>query len=306
MMCFSISLGKKVNMIALINRNLLIYLRDKGTVFFSLLSVFIVVGLYILFLAQLQIDTIESSVPVVIPNKDMSWLINSWIVAGILSIIPITSCLGSFGTMVSDREKKIMKDFRSSPLKPFIYPLSAVCSSGIIAYFMSLLAFVLYALYIYIDTGYSFSSKQIGSTLGLMLLTSVFACCLMGFIASLFRTSSSFIALNIVIGTVIGFINGVYVPLGILPDAVQAVVKILPFGHSAVSFRQVLMPNALDQVFGNYPSEVVDSYRETYGLAYWINGSEMGLWVSVTYLTVVAVLAFLLFVVSYSKQNQTK
>lgn len=104
----------------------------------------------------------------------------------------------------------------------------------------------------------------------------------------------------------IGFINGVYVPIGLLPNAVQFVVKALPFGHSAVGFRQVLMAGSQDAVFGGYTSDISTIYRETYGLSYWWSGNELSIWVSILYLAAITVLTFFLLVISYSKHNQSK
>jgi len=292
-------------MTELIRRNLRLYLRDRMTVFFSLLSVIIVVLLYVLFLAQLQIDSIKSAVTMPLSDSDISWLIDSWIAAGILSIVPVTSCLGSLGMMVTDKEKRIVKDFRSSPMRQFKYPLAAVCAAGVVSCAMSLVAFAIFGVYIYLNSGHSFTFAQYGRALALILLTSVFACTVMGLIAALFRTSSSFVALNIVVGTVIGFVNGVYVPLGILPDAVQTAVKVLPFGHSTVAFRQVLMSDALSTVFAGAPPSALDHYREMYGIAYWVGGAQLGFWWSVAYLGVMAAVAFSLFVLVYSRQNRS-
>jgi multidrug/hemolysin transport system permease protein len=44
-------------MIAFMNRNLKIFFKDKSAVFFSLLAVFIIIGLYALFLGETWTDS---------------------------------------------------------------------------------------------------------------------------------------------------------------------------------------------------------------------------------------------------------
>lgn len=46
-------------MITFINRNLKMFFRDKTAVFFSLLAVFIVLGLYIVFLGDVWVDSFK-------------------------------------------------------------------------------------------------------------------------------------------------------------------------------------------------------------------------------------------------------
>lgn len=49
--------------ISLTKRNMLMYIKDKGAVFFSMLSVFIIFALYILFLAKMNIDSVQEMTP---------------------------------------------------------------------------------------------------------------------------------------------------------------------------------------------------------------------------------------------------
>ena len=87
-------------MIAFAKRNLKLFFRDKSSVFFSLLSVLIVLGLYVLFLGDQLVSSMKD---VTGANR----LMDSWIMAGILAVTPVSTTLGSFGTMVADKAKKI-------------------------------------------------------------------------------------------------------------------------------------------------------------------------------------------------------
>ena len=67
----------------LVIRNLKLYLRDKAAVFFSFLSVIIIVFLYVLFLGAMQADNLAENFGD-IPGVD--WLVASWIMAGLLTV----------------------------------------------------------------------------------------------------------------------------------------------------------------------------------------------------------------------------
>ena len=48
-------------------------------------------------------------------------------------------------------------------------------------------------------------------------------------------------ALSTIVGTVSGFLVGVYMPLGTLPNIAQIVVKITPAAYVAAAYRQTLI-----------------------------------------------------------------
>ena len=96
----------------LIKRNLMLYFRDRTSVFFSLLSVVMVITMYILFLAELQFSNVEESVQQFASATEIRELVHSWILAGLLSIVPITSSLGGLVNIVADRQLRNAKLIR--------------------------------------------------------------------------------------------------------------------------------------------------------------------------------------------------
>ena len=91
-------------------RNLKVFFKDRTSVFFSLLSVFIIIVLYVLFLGDVWITGLEDLTGV-------RYLMDSWIMAGLLTITSVTTTMGAYGIMVEDKAKKINKDFTASPIK---------------------------------------------------------------------------------------------------------------------------------------------------------------------------------------------
>ncbi|HOO43971.1 MAG TPA: ABC transporter permease, partial [Bacillota bacterium] len=76
--------------INLIKRNLRLYFRDKATVFFSMLGVFIIILLYLTFLGDMMVsyavDEFEG-----VPGIDIRFMMDSWIMAGVISVATITT-----------------------------------------------------------------------------------------------------------------------------------------------------------------------------------------------------------------------
>ena len=94
----------------MVKRNLKIYFQDKASVFFSMLSVIIIFALYIFFIG----DSISSGLKFLPhPNR----LMRAWMLAGMLASASITTSLGAYGVMISDRENKTRS-------RTFIHPQS--------------------------------------------------------------------------------------------------------------------------------------------------------------------------------------
>lgn len=91
-------------------RGLKIFFKNKGGVFFSLLGVIIIFCLFIFFIG----DSITENLDFL---DNAEYIMNAWLIAGMLASSSITTSMGAYAIMVSDRENKCIKDFYSSPLK---------------------------------------------------------------------------------------------------------------------------------------------------------------------------------------------
>ena len=106
-------------MLELIARNRKVYTRDRLAFFMSFLSVIILILVYQVFLGQIQIDAIKEALNSDTASTDTIQMVNYWLISGLTTIISMTSTLGAFGVMVSDREKKLSEDFKVSPVSNF-------------------------------------------------------------------------------------------------------------------------------------------------------------------------------------------
>ena len=246
-------------MFNLAQRNLRLFFRDKSTVFFSLLAVFIIIGLYVLFLG----DTIAKDMTEI---KDARFLMDSWIMGGLLAVTSVTTTLGAFGTMVEDRAKGNAKDFYASPIKRYEIAGGYVISSFMVGIIMCVVTFVLTEIYIVANGGELLPVHGIVKVFGIILLSVLSSSAMVFFLVSFFSSTNAFATASTVIGTLIGFLTGIYIPIGNLPDAVQLIVKIFPVTHAGVLFRQVFMNEPLETAFGDLPANAGASFREELGI----------------------------------------
>lgn len=107
-----------------------------------------------------------------------------------------------------------------------------------------------------------------------------------------------------IIGTMIGFLTGIYLPLGQLPSTVQYVVKVFPVSHAAALFRQVLMEAPINATFANAPQEAITEFENTMGVTFKFGDTLISPYVSIGVLILTAVIFFLLALLNISRKKK--
>lgn len=278
-------------------RNLKVFFRDKTSVFFSLLAVFIIIGLYVLFLGDVWSGSMQNMTGV-------RFLMDSWIMSGLLAVTSMTTTMGAFGIMVEDKTKKISKDFYSSPIKRSSLTSGYIIGAYIIGVIMTLITLVLAEIYIVAGGGTVMSMTAFLKVLGLILLSTITSTSLILFIVSFFKSSNAFATASTIIGTLIGFLTGIYLPVGQLPDAVQLVITIFPVSHSAALLRQVMMEAPMSQTFAGAPAESAEQFRQFMGVTLNAGETTVSPLVSISILIASAVLFFVLAMLSLSRKKK--
>ncbi len=285
--------------INLIKRNLKLFFRDRASVFFSFLAVFIIIGLYVLFLGNMMTNNFKDLL-----GDNARFIVNSWVMAGILSVTSITTTLGAFGIMVEDKAKNISKDFLSAPFKRSQLAAGYVISSFIIGIIMSIASLIIAEIYIVANGGSLLGLMPLLKLFGAMLL-SVFAGTSMVFlIVTFFRSSNAFATVSTIIGTLIGFLTGIYIPIGQFPSAVQTVIKIFPISHASALFRQIMMETPMSRAFANAPAEVVTNFKRMMGVTFFFGDKEVSPFINILVLIITGVVFLLLAILSMSVKKK--
>lgn len=271
-------------MIALTKRNLKVFFRDKASVFFSLLGVLIIISLYVLFLGDMVVQGLGDI-------KNARFLMDSWIMAGMLAATSVTTTMGAFGIMVEDRSKKTLKDFSSSPLRRSSLAAGYIASSFTIGVIMSVVAFVFAEVYIVAYGGSLLPFTAIVKIFACILLSVLASSAMVFFIVSFFKSQNAFATASTIIGTLIGFLTGIYIPVGTLPEAVQFVVKVFPISHAGSLFRQIMMEVPMSDAFSGAPAEAVDAFNKEFGVVFSF-GSHTTTWIDSLVVLVVTVTVF--------------
>lgn len=250
--------------LALSKRNLRLFVRDKALVFFSFLSVIIILGLYVLFLGEIQVNNIKQSIGMDIPEIDA--LVYAWMLPGLIAVASMTLSLGNMGRLVDDAQAENLNDFLVSPLKRWQLILSYLLSSVIITSVISVLMFGLSIVIVKLKGGPWLNVEQILQSLGVMVLLIISSALLSLYIASWVKTQNTYGVVNSMVGTFIGFVTGAYMPMGIMPVFVQNMFNILPVSLGASMLRQIYLGPIMDKVFAQAPIEMVNDYRYFQGI----------------------------------------
>ena len=280
-------------MLALLKRNFILYFRNRSGVFFSLLGALISFLLYIIFL-QKNLTDAWSQLP------DNTNLLNNWLMGGTLAVTGITTSFTALTQMVQDRENQVDQDLFLTDLGSWGLQVSYLISSITISFVMQVFMFAVMGLY--------FKESPVISHLPeialIMLLSSLLSSLINILLIYRFQSVDSLGKLATIVGTASGFLVGTYVPIGVLPDFAQIIMKCTPATYIASLYRQVLMKEPLETTFtGN--SGLLQEFQEKMGIQ--INWQELltkeETYFIVVIICLVAILLWLLFVKVFSKRK---
>ncbi len=280
-------------LVELVKRNVKLYLRDKAAVFFSFLSVIIILLLYILFLGKMQVDAIDSNFG---EGPYNAWLVSSWIMAGILTVSTITVPLGAVGNLIDDRHNKILDDFYASPINRSTLALSYLISAWVIGFIMVFFNLIVGQIYCVLQGGDLPSLLQFLKLVGLMLLSIMSFSSFFFYLSLFMKTRNAYGTLSTLVGTFIGFLGGIYIPIGQLGETVQKVMNFIPVAHIVTIMRQVYMEGAVEAIFDGAPVEAYDSYANMFGLSIYFGDYQMQSYQMILSLVVFGLVFYLLSV----------
>lgn len=273
--------------VGIVARNLRLFFRDRLNVFFSLMSGVILFLLYALFLARLQVDGLSAQFPDA-TDAEIRGFIDSWMFSGIVLLTTVTSGMGAMSTLVQDAETGRFSDFLVSPIRRGQLVLGYLISAVTVAVIMSGVVLVLSVLYLGLFDGVWLGADRIARIALLMVLCCFAFTALSAFGVTFVRTSGAFTALATIVGTVLGFLAGAYIPNGSLPDAVSDVINALPFAQGGMLLRQQFAHDTVVTLAGG-SGDALDSVRTFYGLDLAIGDATVAPWVAVGVLVAVAV-----------------
>ncbi len=255
----------------LIKRNIRVYIRDKGAVFFSLMSMLIIIALMLFFLGDMYIDETVDTVSL-IPGRNAeadrtnaAVLILQWIAAGIMGINAVTVTMAVYSSMIKDRTEGKLNSIYTAPVSRLTISASYIISAWICSVVICILTLAIAEIYIIMQGGEAYSLASHIKLLGAIGANSFTYASVMYLAAMLSKTQGAWSGIGTVIGTLVGFLGGIYLPIGNFSGAIEKLMKCTPVMYGAKLFRSIMTEDAEKTMFEGVPSEIVREYRLALG-----------------------------------------
>lgn len=257
----------------LTKRNCLIFVREKSAVFFSVLSMLIVLGLMVLYLGRMNSISLVNMLAefggerdTVKDEENAAYLIRLWTLAGILVVNAVTVTLTVTGTMVQDETEKRIMAFYVTPVSRLKLSLGYILASWLVGFGMCLVTLTAGEGYFLIQ-GYPLLAPDNLIKLCGMIALNTFTFSALGYLLALFvHGAKAWSGMLTIIGTLVGFVGGIYLPMDSLSEQVRNVLKCLPVIHGASMMRKVCTDEAIRVTFEGLPDVAGDMFREAMGI----------------------------------------
>lgn len=293
------------NILSLTKRNCLLFLRSKQVVFYSLLSSIIVIVLYFLFIANLYSQGMTETG---LSQKQINAAIYMQMVMGVMVLNSVSLSTGMFTFMARDFETRKIEAFLLTNTKPIQITLSYLFSALIVSFVLNFFMLAVSIIIIGAATGVWLGGVAFITIFGVLIITTVVGCTVMLLISTVARSSVAISVISGFIGTIFGFLCGIYMPYANMNKSAMYVGSLLPFTHLTVWLKQI----ALNDLFSQFgmPSEVAAIVRrdafsaENVGLC----GADVPLWALVLLGVVFSIICFVIamFLISRLFKNTGK
>lgn len=285
----------------LLKRNLLLYARDYVAVFFSVLSMLIVLALMVVFLGNMNSENVVDALAqfggirdTAMDEKNASYLIQMWTLAGILEVNAVTITLTVMGTMVQDEAKNRLASFYMAPIRRIKIALGYIFSSWMIGILMCTLTLALGELYMAFCGHPLLVAADFLKLFGMIVLNTFTYASLAYLLALFIHSESAWSSIFTIIGTLVGFVGAIYLPMSMLPESVGSVLKCLPVLHGAAMMRMVCTEDAIVKTFAGLPETAGDAFREQMGVSVIMDGKEVSLQYQCLFLIICAIIAIII------------
>ncbi len=289
----------------LVKRDMKIFLKDKVTVFFSLLSPLIVFMLYVLFLKDLQYDSIKETLQAFNISKSLlEGFVDNWMIGGVLAVGCVSVSLSANSIMVADKTKGILADSIASPIKRSVVKISYYIFNFLVT--VTIMFFITMICFIYLGAsgGFRMNVGDVFAVLGTLLLSSLSATFITVFITDFFKTEAALGGFNGIMSAMIGFIIGAYMPMSVLPTAFKYISGLFPATHTACMFREFLMTDTLNEIASEVPvPELINGLEEGYSMNLNFFGTVITSDMMTVFIMSVTVLFIVLNAVFYKRNN---
>ncbi len=236
-------MAKLRGFLGLTKRNMLVFFTDKGTLFFSMLTPMIILLLYILFLKNSLLSSLQDAatgLENLVAAKDMAQFVNGLLLTGIISSALITIPYNALEIIVRDREDRVDLDMLSTPVKRFEIILSYFCAAVISAFMQAMVVLAVGIGILSMSGDMYLTALDIVKLVGAVFLGTVSSTSVFMVVMMFFKSMGTCGAFMGILSAVSGFVIGAYMPLSQFNKGIQNVCNLVPATGITVLIRNYL------------------------------------------------------------------
>ncbi|MGN1136036.1 MAG: ABC transporter permease [Oscillospiraceae bacterium] len=264
-------------------RSLKIFLRDRSAVFFAIMSMLVVIGLMVIFLGDMNVNAILSLLEeyggarnAESDRDNAELLVLMWTISGIISINAVTVTLSAISVMIEDKTSGRFNSFSTAPISRCAIALGYIIAAWAASVIICLLTLAVSEAYACLCGAEPFSLAVHLKLAGMICANSFTYASMMYFFAILTKSSNAWSGLGTIIGTLVGFLGGIYLPIGSLGESIGTMMKCLPVIYGTSMFRTVCTEDIVNKTFEGLPAEITDIYRSEMGITLSLGEHSVG------------------------------
>ena len=259
----------------------MLFFKDKGLFFTSLITPAILLVLYVSFLGNVYTDSLKLALPegFTLSDKVVSGFAGSQLISSILSVSAVTVAFCSNMLMVQDKANKVILDFRISPIKPSTMAVAYYVATLISTLIVCLSATAICLVYVAIS-GWYLSFADV-----LLLVLDVIILCFFGValssVINFFLSSQGQIsAVGSMVSSTYGFLCGAYMPLSQFSEGLRSALMFLPGTYGTALVRGHAMRGVIEEMGKEgLPEEFLQSVRDNFDCTLYFFGTRVETWV---------------------------
>ena len=275
-------------MLTLTKRTIKVYLKNPLSLIFSFVYMVLLIVLLTMFLGDYMTNSMKEIYGEVqgIGLENMRWLIDSTTMAGVLMINCVLVPLNVLAIMVQDSTDKRLDSFLVTSVSRDKLVFGYWLAPFIIGSVLNVLCLYIMQGFIVMNGGGWLDGITALKMCGLIVANVFSSTSIFFLVAMLMKNANVYNTATGIVSALVGFITGVFIPLGVFPEHIKKVFSIIPAHHGATLMREVMTEAPLSAVFGNVPDqtvkgtfmtaqEIVDIYAAENGINYVLDGNKV-------------------------------
>lgn len=255
-----------MSLLALVKRNTKVYFKDKSVFLSSLVTPIILLFLFVTFLKNVYIDSIQSQIPegITLSSSLLNGFAGSWLISSIIATSCVTIAFCANMIMVQDKVNGSYKDLTITPVKKSTLNLSYYLSTALVTAIVCYATFGVGLVYLAF-TGFYLSFIDVLLTLLDIALLVLFGTALSSIVCMFLKSQGAISAVSTLVSSMYGFICGAYMPLAQFSEGLRNILMLLPGTYGTGLVRNHMMSGVLREFQSQgLPSSVVSGLSNSF------------------------------------------